>query len=152
MTEDVHAFLATLDPQRRAEAYSLIGLFSDVTGYAPVLWPGKIIGFGRYAYRYESGHAGVSLATGFSPRKAELSLYVNGADPALLERLGKHRAGKGCLYLRRLSDADPAVLKELIALGLQDLLSRWTVTADQGCNWTNPRRRDRENLLSGERP
>ena len=126
--EDIPGFLAGLDPQRRAEAEALTALFGQVTGFAPALWPGKIIGFGRYAYRYDSGHSGETLAVGFSPRKAEISLYVNDLDPGLLEHLGRHRAGKGCLWLKRLADADAAVLAQVVARGFAEVSKRWEVT------------------------
>ncbi len=86
-----------------------------------------MVGFGRYVYRYESGRDGESLATGFSPRKAELSIYIlpGYADFSdILARLGPHRKGKPCLYLKRLSQVDESVLKELIRAGLDDLRSR----------------------------
>jgi hypothetical protein len=124
-------WLASVAPERLAEAARLLMIFTEETGFAPQLWPGNIAGFGRYAYRYDSGHAGESCATGFSPRKADLSVYImpgfEGRD-ALLSRLGKHRIGKACLYLRRLDDADEAVLRGLIREGLADLGKRWTIT------------------------
>jgi Domain of unknown function (DU1801) len=128
---DVTAFLAAVEPENRAvEARQLIDLFREATTYEPRLWGGGIVGFGRYAYRYESGHSGESLAVGFSPRKADLSIYIPAGfaeRDALLMQLGKHKVGKACLYLKRLSDADPAVLQQLIRAGLADLATRWTV-------------------------
>jgi hypothetical protein len=124
---------AVAPPDRQAEARVLVPLFSEVTGYAPKLYTGGMVGFGRYAYTYASGHSGTSFVTGFAPRKAELSIYLAPGFvqvTPILSRLGKHRIGKGCLYLRHLSDADPAVLRELIAAGLADLRTRWTVFAE----------------------
>lgn len=115
---------------RRGEAERLIDLFGWVTGWEPRLWGPSIVGFGRYEYRYESGHVGESLATGFSPRKAELSVYIlpGYADfGAILSRLGPHRTGKSCLYIRSLDKVDLAVLEELIRAGLADLARRWPV-------------------------
>src|SRR5215217_6340340 len=116
-TGDVAEFVAGIaDANKRADAEALIALMSTVTGEAPVLW-GTMIGFGHYHYRYETGHEGDTFVVGFAPRKAEHSIYLMGADPqreALLARLGKHRAGKGCLYVKRLSDVDVAVLRELV--------------------------------------
>jgi Domain of unknown function (DU1801) len=89
-----------------------------------------MVGFGRYEYRYDSGHGGDSLATGFSPRKAELSVYImpGYADfSGILARLGPHRTGKSCLYVRRLAAVDEGVLRELIRAGLADLARRWPV-------------------------
>lgn len=127
---DPAVWLLTLEPSRQAEAAQLLAIFGEVAGFAPQLWPGGIAGFGRYAYRYESGTAGESLATGFSPRKAEISIYImpGYADFGdLLRRLGKHRMGKACLYLRHMADADEEILRALIRAGLDDLGQRWTV-------------------------
>lgn len=136
---DAMAFLAAVEPEaRREEGHALDALFRRATGWEPVLWGPSMVGYGRYAYRHASGHGGEAMATGFSPRKAELSLYVlsgcdDGADgaeqAALLSRLGPHRAGKGCLYVRRLSDIDRSVLEDLIRAGVRSLSARWPVTA-----------------------
>ena len=123
---------AVQPPQRQAEARRLVPIFADVSGYRPRIHTGGMVGFGRYAYTYASGHSGVSLATGFAPRKAELSIHIMPGHADLghiLSRLGKHRMGKGCLYLRRLDDVDAAVLRELIAAGLADLKTHWPVEA-----------------------
>ena len=126
----VAAFLdAVAPPARRAEALRLDALFRQVTGWRPVLW-GSIVGYGAYRYAYASGRKGESLATGFSPRKGDLSIYILPglqAHGAILARLGRHRAGAACLYLRRLDDADPAVLAELIGAGLADLAATHAV-------------------------
>lgn len=127
---DRMAFLARVDENRRAEADQLLDLFGRVTGWEARLWGASMVGFGRYAYRYESGHGGESLATGFSPRKAELSVYIlpGYADfGPILSRLGPHRIGKSCLYLKRLDKVDRGVLAELIAAGLEDLAGRWPI-------------------------
>jgi hypothetical protein len=127
---DREAFLAGVEPARREEAERLLTIFAEESGYPPRLWGGSMVGFGRYAYRYDSGHTGESLATGFAPRKAELSIYIlpGYADfGAILARLGAHRTGKSCLYLRRLAAVDEAVLRELIRAGLRDLGQRWEV-------------------------
>ena len=131
LDQTVDMFLAGVEPAgRQAEARALVHLFFEVSGYTPRVYSGGMVGFGAYDYRYDSGHAGSSFATGFAPRKAEISIYIlpgyaNFAP--ILARLGKHRTGKACLYLKRLSDADPVVLAELIAAGLADLKTRWTV-------------------------
>ncbi|NJM81316.1 MAG: DUF1801 domain-containing protein [Tabrizicola sp.] len=128
---DEAAWLAGVAPEtRRDEAARLLTIFREVTGFAPQLWGSSLIGFGRYDYRYDSGHSGSSLATGFSPRKAELSIYIlpGYADfGPILARLGPHRAGKSCLYLKSLSRVDETALRELIRAGLDDLSARWTV-------------------------
>ena len=128
---DGAAFLARVaGDERRAEAERLIDLFARVTGWEPRLWGTSMVGFGRYEYRYASGHGGESLATGFSPRKAELTIYIlpGYADFApILARLGPHRIGKSCLYLKRLDRVDEGVLEELIRAGLLDLSGRWPI-------------------------
>jgi hypothetical protein len=117
--EPVAAFLDSVpDPKRRADGKALCALFERATGQPPEMFGPTIVGFGRYRYRYDSGREGEACATGFSPRARELVLYVNGESertPGLLRRLGKHRAGKCCVYIKTLEDVDPAVLGELIA-------------------------------------
>ncbi|GIE97191.1 DUF1801 domain-containing protein [Paractinoplanes rishiriensis] len=116
---DVPAFLDAIpDERRRAEARELADLMAEVTGESPAMWGPSIVGFGSRHYRYESGREGDTVAVGFAPRKAQSVLYLTGqmedyAD--LLARLGPHTTGKGCLYLKRLDRADPAVLREIIA-------------------------------------
>jgi len=115
--ESFDAFLDSVaDPARRADARALGGLIARVTGETPVMW-GKIVGFGRCHYRYESGREGDWMLVGFALRAKELVLYLGlgaGGFDDLLDRLGKHKTGKGCLYLRTLADADPEVLEELV--------------------------------------
>jgi hypothetical protein len=128
----IAAFVAGIEPPgRQAKARRLVQLFREVTGFEPRVHTGGMVGFGSYAYTYATGHSGVSLATGFAARKADLSIHVlpgYGDFGAILARLGKHRAGKSCLYLRHLDDADEGVLRELILAGLHDLERRWPVT------------------------
>lgn len=116
---DVTAFIDSVaDEQRRCDARLLVEVMREVTGEPPVLWGASIVGFGSRHYRYASGHEGDTAAIGFSPRKAHSVLYLTGGmdDYAdLLERLGQHRSGKGCLYLKRVDEADAAALREIIA-------------------------------------
>ncbi|NJD89507.1 MAG: DUF1801 domain-containing protein [Betaproteobacteria bacterium] len=115
----VAAFLAAVpDEQRRKDGQAVAKLLREVTGEKPVLWGSNIVGFGTYVYRYADGREGEWPIVGFSPRKSELVVYVmpgfeRCAD--LLARLGKHRTGKSCLYLKKLADADLAVLKEIVS-------------------------------------
>ncbi len=129
----VEAFLRSVEPpRRRDEGHRLDALFRRATGFEPRLWGPSIIGYGRYAYRYDSGHSGVYLATGFSPRKAQLVLYIlpGYADFApILARIGPHKLGKSCLYLTSLDKADPGALEDLIRAGLTDLARHWPVEA-----------------------
>jgi hypothetical protein len=127
---DREVWLAGVEPARRAEAGRLLAIFAEATGWEPRLWGPSMVGFGRYEYRYDSGHGGESLATGFSPRKAELSVYIlpGYADfGSILSRLGPHRLGKSCLYIKRLDAVDEGVLRELIRAGLEDLARQWPV-------------------------
>jgi hypothetical protein len=131
--DEVADFLAQVTPERRrTEALRLDAIFREETGFAPRLWPASILGYGRYHYRYASGREGSHLATGFSPRKAALVIYImpGYADFGdLLARLGKHRKGKACLYVNRLEAVDEAALRALIRAGLEDLGRRWAVEA-----------------------
>lgn len=117
-------------PTRRADALVLDALFQHITGFSPKMWGQSIVGYGAYDYRYASGRTGTSLATGFSPRKTNLSIYImpGYADFSdILARLGKHKVGKSCLYVNKLADIHIAVLEELIRAGLDDLSEKWPV-------------------------
>lgn len=124
-------FIASVEhDQRRADAETLLGLFQEITGWTPKMWGPSMIGFGEYHYKYESGREGDFLATGFSPRKTSLSIYVMPGYhdyTDILARLGKHKIGKSCLYVNRLADIDLDVLRELIATGLRDLAKKYPV-------------------------
>lgn len=115
---NVTAFIETVEnPKKRDDAYALLNIFSETTGFPAKMWGSSIIGFGSYHYKYKSGHEGDAPLVGFSPRKANISLYFATGDAdreALLIRLGKYTAGKGCVYIKRISDIDVEVLKELI--------------------------------------
>lgn len=105
-------------PTRRADGELLLEMMQRVTGHVPKMWGPSIIGFGRYRYRYESGREGEFMLTGFSPRKANLVVYIlPGYDDISeqLDRLGKHRVGKSCLYINKLADVDMDVLEEIVA-------------------------------------
>ena len=113
----VDAFLdAVPDTGRREDARKVRAMMERVSGYPAKMWGPSIVGFGRYQYRYDSGHEGEMARIGFSPRAKELVLYLLGNFPrrqALLDKLGKHRTGKSCLYVKRLTDVDESVLEEL---------------------------------------
>lgn len=118
----VEAFLQAVEhPTRRADGLRLLELFRDWTGWPAQMWGPSIIGFGRYHYRYDSGREGEFMITGFSPRKANLSIYILPGYRDMsdkLARLGKHKIGKSCLYINKLADIDEAVLRELVEDGL----------------------------------
>src|SRR5688500_17408559 len=115
---DVGAFLdAVPDPKRRADAKEVCAMMERLSGEPPKMWGPSIVGFGRYRYQYESGHKGEAARIGFSPRARELVLYLLGdfTRQALMDQLGKYKAGKCCLYIKSLDDVDRGVLEELIA-------------------------------------
>ena len=124
----VDAFIAAVEkPVRRADAITLREMMERVTGEPATMWGPSIIGFGSYHYRYASGHEGDACRVGFSPRAANLVLYVGGFDgyESLLGRLGKHKTSKACLYLNTLADVDAGVLEEIVV--------RSYATAEDGC-------------------
>ena len=116
---DAQAFLAAIEnPQRRADGQALATIMTRISGEPPVMWGPSIVGFGLHRYKYESGRQGEICSIGFSPRKAALVLYLScdlDSSQALLDRLGKHERGRGCLYLKKLADVDAEVLEEMIA-------------------------------------
>jgi hypothetical protein len=121
--DDVDAFLAAIpDEARRAECRTVASLMHQITGVEPRMWGAGMVGFGTYRYRYDSGREGEWFLTGFAPRKKELTVYVlPGLEGfgEILARLGRHRTGKSCLYLRSLDDVDAGVLEELIRAGVE---------------------------------
>ena len=119
---------AVPNPQRREDAKKARALFERLTGEPAKMWGPTIIGFGSYHYKYESGHEGVMCRMGFSPRKAELVLYVLtgfAGQEALLARLGRHKTGKVCLYIRKLQDVDDAVLEEIATRALAHMNEKY---------------------------
>lgn len=104
-------------PKKREDAYKLLDIFTEASGYEAKMWGPSIIGFGRYHYKYPTGHEGDAPLVGFSPRKAKISLYFATGDTEreqLLEKFGKHTSGKACVYINKLDDIDVDVMKELI--------------------------------------
>jgi hypothetical protein len=116
------------DPQRREDARKLRAMFERITGEPARMWGPSIVGFGRYHYRYDSGHEGEMCRSGFSPRAKELVLYLVpgfGFPAELMARLGRHRTGKSCLYIKRLADVDEAVLEELVVRSLDYMRDKY---------------------------
>ena len=117
-------FIASVEQdKRRTDAQILLPWFEDVTDLKPRMWGSSIIGYGRYHYKYESGREGEWCLTGFSPRKAALSVYIMpgyqfDTMQEKLSRLGKHKLGKSCLYINKLDDIDLAVLQEIVEEGV----------------------------------
>jgi Domain of unknown function (DU1801) len=118
MVQSVDVFIdAVADEQQRADAHRIAEMMARLSGVQPKMWGPSIIGFGSYHYKYDSGREGDSLRIGFSPRKGQTVLYLPGTisgQADLLARLGKHKEGKGCLYIKRLSDVDIGVLEEMV--------------------------------------
>lgn len=115
----------------REDCAALVKLMRKVTGASPMMWGSAIVGFGSYHYKYESGHEGDICAIGFSPRKSNLSLYVLANFPGqeeVLAQLGKHKAGKGCLFIKKLADVDMKVLERLVTRSFDFMKSKYTVT------------------------
>ncbi|MEX0811484.1 MAG: DUF1801 domain-containing protein [Chitinophagales bacterium] len=115
---DVSAFIDKVaDEQKRKDSYQLIELMSKVSGAPPKMWGESIVGFGSYHYKYKSGREGDWMLCGFSPRKANISVYTMcdiEKNKDLLSKLGKYKSGKSCLYIKRLSDIDEKVLEQLV--------------------------------------
>ncbi|MEM8615838.1 MAG: DUF1801 domain-containing protein [Pseudomonadota bacterium] len=117
-------FLKSVEPERRREdAQVLLDLFTRVTGLEPRMWGPSMIGYGRYEYKYDTGREGEYFMTGFSPRKASLSIYIMpgyryGKMGEKLALLGKYKLGKSCLYINKLDDIDLSILEEIIRDGL----------------------------------
>jgi len=132
-TQTAADFIAAVDhPTRRADAVVMDAMFQNITGWKPRMWGPSMVGYGSYHYTYDSGRSGDFLATGFSPRKANMSIYImpGYADFSdILARLGKHKIGKSCLYVNKLADIDLNVLQDLVRAGLEDLSSKWPVQA-----------------------
>jgi hypothetical protein len=114
----VNSYLAAIPEEaRRNDCEALAKLMAKATKYPPKMWGTSIVGFGSFHYKYESGREGDICLVGFSSRKSDISLYGLTAAPgheALIVKLGKHKAGKGCLYVKRLSDIDLNVLEKLV--------------------------------------
>lgn len=118
-TQSAKEFLDTVEPvEKRKDCFAHLKMFGEITGEKPVMWGTSIVGFGKYHYKSErSKQEGDWMLVGFSPRKANLTIYImhgNEDNAELLDKLGKHKKGGGCLYINRLADADRAVLEKLI--------------------------------------
>jgi Domain of unknown function (DU1801) len=114
----VAGFLGGVPDERREDARRLCAIMQEITGEPPAMWGTSIVGFGAYHYRHASGHEGDAPLAGFSPRRQQLVIYLASEFESryqqVLTRLGPHKAGKGCLYLKRLDDVDSDALRELI--------------------------------------
>ena len=119
--------------RRREDGFTLLDLMRDVTGEEPRMWGPSIVGFGSYHYKYRTGREGDMPLVGFSPRKQSLTLYLMGdweGRQELLARLGKHKTGKGCLYINKLQDVDLPTLGELIRQSVEQVRGMDTAARD----------------------
>lgn len=127
--EAADAVLDRVSGKRRAEADDLLELHAEVSGEHPVVWAGRIIGFGAYDYTYDSGHSGRAPVLGFATDAKQHTVYLApdfaARWPELLDRLGPHRASKGCLYLTRLDGVDRETLRELLERTRDDIRATW---------------------------
>lgn len=116
--KSVIEFIEDIDhPKKREDAFELLDIFTEATGYKAKMWGPSIIGFGKYHYKYKTGHEGEAAIVGFSPRKAKISLYLTldqKEKDDLLTVFGKHTKGKSCVYINKMADIDIEILKKLI--------------------------------------
>ena len=124
-TESVEKFVNRIpDEQRRMDCFRVLEIMKAVTKVEPAMWGTSIVGFGRHQYKYESGTKGEWFLVGFSPRKQDLTLYLmSGLEryKDLLTKLGKHKTGRACLYIKKLDDVDLPTLKTLIKQTVADI-------------------------------
>jgi len=117
------------DKSVRKDCYSIIKLMEKITGFPAKMWGTAIIGFGKYHYKYQSGREGDMCIIGFSPRKQNITLYVKAAvgQEYLFEKLGKHKSGKGCVYIKKLDDIDTKILEKIIKGTIEYLKNKYSV-------------------------
>lgn len=122
-------FLTGVTPdQKRQDAFAILEMMERLSGYTAKMWGPSIIGFGQYHYKYASGREGDFMRIGFSPRKANISLYIIAGfekHKDLLDELGKHKTGKSCLYINHLKDIKPKVLEQLIIKELEYMAEKY---------------------------
>jgi len=116
-------FLNTIeDEKKRKDCFAVLEIMKEITGYEPKMWGTAIVGFGNYHYKYASGHEGDMCLVGFSPRKANITLYLSAylvQNESLMKDLGKFKIGKGCLYINKMDDVNIEALKNLIRKSIE---------------------------------
>ena len=126
---NVTEFIQSLENEvKRNDSFQLVELYKSITGFEAKMWGPTIIGFGSYHYKYASGHEGDMPVAAFSPRKDAIVFYISDEikdREQLLEKLGKHKTGKVCIYVKKLADIDLSVLKELIIATIKDITSKY---------------------------
>ena len=127
---DVAIFLNNIiDEQKRKDAFELLNIMKEITNEEPKMWGTSIVGFGEYHYRYESGREGDMFLSGFSPRKQNITIYiVSGLEryDAILQRIGRHKIGKSCFYVKKLNDIDNKLLAEMIIDSVSRIKQKYT--------------------------
>lgn len=127
--DSVRAFLEIVEhDRRRKDSLKLLDMMTEISGYPAKMWGASIVGFGEYHYKYDSGREGDFMRIGFSPRKQNLSIYIMPGYQDFdneLSRLGKHKMGKSCLYINKLSDVDEGVLTEMLEKGLKIMAEKY---------------------------
>lgn len=130
---EIERFIASIEHEKRQQdAAHLLDRLGQLTGWPAVMWGSSIVGFGKYAYRYESGREGECQVVGFSPRKSSMSVYIMPGFAEMediLARLGKHKTGACCLYINKLEDIDLEVFDEIVLRSIQIMQARYTVTS-----------------------
>ncbi|MBL4675302.1 MAG: DUF1801 domain-containing protein [Mucilaginibacter sp.] len=125
----VEAFLNKItDDERREDAFKLVAIMQDSTGFDAKMWGPAIVGFGSYHYKYDSGREGDAPRTGFSPRSKEFALYLTASfegRETLLQKFGKHKTAKACIYVKKLKDVDETVLREMIKRSVADISEKY---------------------------
>jgi len=126
--ESAADYIQRVEPaSRREDCLALLEIFEKAGGSRAEMWSGGIIGFGRYTYHYASGHSGEWMISGFAARKTDLTLYLSCGLEVFaghLARLGRHRAGKGCIYIKKLADIDAGVLAEMVRMSHESMAAR----------------------------
>jgi len=126
---NVTEFIQNVDNEvKRKDSFELVEIFKSVSGFEPKMYGPTIIGFGNYHYKYDSGHEGDAPIAAFSPRKDSLVLYFSPefeTREKLLEKLGKHKNGKSCVYVKKLADIDREILKELLEESIKDITAKY---------------------------
>jgi len=128
-TLSVTDFLNTILPdEKKIDCFALSHLITELTGMQPKMWGTAIVGFGAYHYIYESGHEGDAPLVGFSPRANAISLYLSGNfnnREQLLQQFGKHKTGKACIYIKKLSDVNLEILRTMISNSVDDIKNQY---------------------------
>ncbi len=121
--------MASISPDsKQHDCRDILAMMTDLTGWEPKMWGKSIVGFGEYHYKYDSGREGDALRIGFSSRAQNITIYIMPGYQDFsdeLSRLGKHKLGKSCLYIKRLSDVDKDVLKEIMQKGLDIMAEKY---------------------------